>query len=197
MSALHQEPPQMLTAAALTERGWTKTLVDRLLGQPDELKRNPIYRNAAPMRLYHIDRVQQVEASIEFITAKAAAAKRKSAAIYAAQMRQIAVMTLIEMIPLPVKVLPLDKVRRSAIEAYNSRNLESTIGTDTPEHVIRRIMVNFIRHSLAHYDELLASVTGFPGVDAVRQRIRVRTLEAIAKAYPGLASECERQEFAS
>jgi hypothetical protein len=44
-------------------------MVDDLLGDPDALRNNPKYRFAAPMRLYSLGRLVQVEARAEFVEA--------------------------------------------------------------------------------------------------------------------------------
>jgi hypothetical protein len=50
--------PTLPSVPDLRERGWTLTLIVRLLGEPDDLRRNPYYKKAPPMRLYAADRVE-------------------------------------------------------------------------------------------------------------------------------------------
>ena len=45
----------------ISERGWTKGLINELLGEPDVFVDNPHYKSAAPMRLYFLDRVKHIE----------------------------------------------------------------------------------------------------------------------------------------
>lgn len=45
----------------LQKRGWTPKWISTHLGEPDELKTNPHYKRAAPMRLYSAERVEQAE----------------------------------------------------------------------------------------------------------------------------------------
>jgi hypothetical protein len=46
----------MASVAGLCCRGgWTRRLIDTLLGEPDKLARNPHYASAAPMRLYLLE----------------------------------------------------------------------------------------------------------------------------------------------
>ena len=60
-----------------SDRGWTDKLIEQFLGEPDHLKTNPMYKKAAPMRLYLLDRVTACEGSEAFKEARAAADRRK------------------------------------------------------------------------------------------------------------------------
>jgi hypothetical protein len=55
-----------LTLQSILERGWTRSMVDALLGEPDDWRDNPKYRSAAPMRLYLYKRVVEMEATPDF-----------------------------------------------------------------------------------------------------------------------------------
>ena len=50
-----------LTKSRLKDRGWTESLINKFLGEPDLTKDNPMYRCAAPMCLYSLKRIEQVE----------------------------------------------------------------------------------------------------------------------------------------
>ena len=55
---------EMLAFTVVKARpGWTDKAVTLLLGEPDELRRNPRYRGAAPARMYRLKRVFAVEAT--------------------------------------------------------------------------------------------------------------------------------------
>jgi hypothetical protein len=55
-----------LLVSELLRRGWTQGLIERLLGDPDQLERHPHYRSGPKMRLYARARVLQAEASPDF-----------------------------------------------------------------------------------------------------------------------------------
>lgn len=69
-----------LLQSELLERGWTKAMIQRLLGEPDERRPSPHGRQAPPLRLYSVARVQSVESSEDFRQAKAKAAARSARA---------------------------------------------------------------------------------------------------------------------
>jgi hypothetical protein len=61
--------------AQLKAEGWTESLIDRFLGAPDKLKRNPHYSSGAPMQLYDRKRVERMKATDVFQEALGAEAK--------------------------------------------------------------------------------------------------------------------------
>ncbi len=82
-----------------------------------------------------------------------------------------------------------------AIDHYNARSNGNYVGAsrDSDPDFLERIQVNFLRHELTNYDWHLGQLKGYTGVEEARGRVRERVLDAIAEAYPDLASECSRQ----
>lgn len=60
--------PRYASMQALKERGWTATMIDDLLGEPDDYADNPHYKSAAPCKLYDLGRVTKAEATAEYAT---------------------------------------------------------------------------------------------------------------------------------
>ncbi|MYC74488.1 hypothetical protein F4X10_01780 [Candidatus Poribacteria bacterium] len=56
-----REKEKITQTRLISERGWTKGLINELLGEPDVFVDNPHYKSAAPMRLYFLDRVKHIE----------------------------------------------------------------------------------------------------------------------------------------
>ena len=56
-----REKEKITQSRLISERGWTKGLINELLGEPDVFADNPHYKSAAPMRLYFLDRVKHIE----------------------------------------------------------------------------------------------------------------------------------------
>ena len=50
----------------LARRGWTEAAIRRFLGEPDRRVPNPVYRSAAPARLYSMTRVTAAEDTPEW-----------------------------------------------------------------------------------------------------------------------------------
>jgi hypothetical protein len=178
--------------AALRERGWTPSLILRLLGEPDELRRNPYYRKAAPMRLYAADRVEAIEQTPVFLEARQQAARWIEGAKKAAETRRATLMRQIAEMTVSVEALPLPVVRRHALSVFNNRT-EQDPASETSGVFLERVTVNYIRHRLTTYDRHLEAEAGRVSIREAGYAIRKRVYVEIAAVYPALAAECQRQ----
>ena len=66
MIANNQVYTSCYSVRQLLERGWTQTMIQKLLGLPDATKPNPCYSSAPPMKFYIKERVESIEASAAF-----------------------------------------------------------------------------------------------------------------------------------
>jgi hypothetical protein len=192
----------MLTKKSVLERpGWTLTLIDRLLGEPDA--RRKVRGQAHPLCLYDEARVEATEASDAFTKAQEAIARRKASAQKGVATKTAKLLDQVRAMEVTVHAVP--GVQARAIEDYNARQERRAewygYANDTmPANVhsdrdfLERITVNYIRHSLTEYDEHIESVASKTGINAAIEAIRARVYGAIAEAYPWLASECRRQQ---
>ncbi|MBZ9638744.1 hypothetical protein [Streptomyces sp. PSKA30] len=203
-----QEQPQPtrshLSAAGLRARGWTPGMVRQLLGAPDLLRTNPHFHSAPQTRLYSIERVGAAERSEEFRAASAVAARRSAAARAAALRRRREVLARIAAEPIDVPRLAPDRLAALAVEHRNRLDEEraswrwghvpdpATVDSAEPG-ALDRWKVNYLRHRLTRYDEILDELYGRTGRAAAEELLRRRVYAAISKAYPNLAQECERQ----
>jgi hypothetical protein len=80
--------PERLTRTQVRERGWSDEMIDRLMPEPDRFRPNPHSRKSPPMRLYDLDRVVRIEASVEYAAMVAGESKRRTAAKKAAETRR-------------------------------------------------------------------------------------------------------------
>lgn len=194
--------PTLLTQANLKERGWTLGLIKRHLGEPDVLKDNPVYRSAAPLKLYSLARVEAIEPTLDLERRKAGAAQRSAAALKAVQTKRENLLIACRGMHVGVNVLGAEVVLNRAIKSYNSRQDElefergyfggkASLASDPL--FLERIQVNYIRHALTHYDEYLEELAGKVGVSDGVAEIRRKVYKTISKAYPHLADECARQ----
>jgi hypothetical protein len=71
---------EFVIKSKLVEQGWTDALVTKFLPEPDQIKSNPHYRLAAPMKLYLKERVERIEATDQFKEAKEKSSSRKRSA---------------------------------------------------------------------------------------------------------------------
>ena len=71
-----KEEIQYINKSLLKQRGWTESMIKTFLGEPDAEKDNPIYKSAAPMKLYDMKRVLAAESNEGFKERKIRAANR-------------------------------------------------------------------------------------------------------------------------
>lgn len=80
----------------IKKMGWTLGLIQTFLKDPDSTRPNPKYRSAAPVKLFELLRVKQIEATAAFQEALSAAQRRSTAAKRAAAARSEAARAAIE-----------------------------------------------------------------------------------------------------
>lgn len=192
------------TAAELRERGWSPSMIRALLDPPDRRAPNPVFRSAAPTRLYEVERVVLAEETEAFTALRDRAERRSRAALLAAERRRGDTLAALAAIPITVPVLPWDALTRKAVDHRNHRDAERArhrpdhipdpaLVADVDEPTLRRWAVNYLRHELTVYDGALEELSGRVGRAEATRLLRRRTYEAIARAYPRLADECGRQ----
>ncbi|NKX55041.1 hypothetical protein [Arthrobacter mobilis] len=179
------------------DRGWTDTQIGKFLPEPDKLARNPRSRKAAPMKLYALERVLQVEATGEFQQARQASRNRQLAARERALARKKEAVAVAEALPLRINPEPWPVVQQKAIEHFNRRlrRGQSPASLNTVKHRLDRLTVNYLRHQQTSYETELKAFKGVVGVGEAYLVVRNRILDLIAATYPVLADECGRQKF--
>ncbi|MEB4210983.1 hypothetical protein [Mycobacterium sp. 94-17] len=207
MNSAPAENQVTMTMPQLKERGWTQAMVRDLLGDPDQLRPNPRYRSAAPMRLYSADRVTAVEAGEDFTIRVMASKKRSAAAAAAADKRREELLDAVSEITITVPELGEDELARKAIKHRNdvmqfhsSGDLREEFAWADPNKpssveagTLARWKVNYLRHVCTIYDAALEDLYGRVGRDAATDVIRDRVYDVIAASYPALADEARRQ----
>ena len=174
---------KMITKTVLLARsGWSGTLVTRLLGDADQLKK--IKKSSITIKYYELERIQLAEASQEFRVAQSGLAKRKEAS------KIERLLDAIEAMPITVTTLTTTQVVANAIRYYNSRQENRVLDRDdyTPKYAnpdsdslfLERITVNYIRHELSQYDRVLETTAGKTGADRARVAINKRVYALIA-----------------
>jgi hypothetical protein len=187
--------PNLMRMQVLERPGWSRTLLERLLGEPDLRKPQRGQRN--PLALYDLGRVLAAEQSAAFAAAQAALQKRQAAAAKAVETKTEKLLAQVREMRVHVERHSPERVRAAAIHSFNARAWERGRIGDAGEHsdpeFLERITVNFIRHELTCYDEALWETAGRVGCWEARSLIRAQVYAAIAKAYPALARECTQQ----
>jgi len=184
----------MLTQTSVLARpGWSKGVLAQLLGEPDLRKK--VFGRTSLSALYLESRVVAAENSDAHQSLQASLANRKSAAAKAVVTKTNQLLAAVEVMRVDVIVMRLSEVHKLAIASYNAYHEQfgNTASPKSDAAFLNRICVNFIRHELTEYDYALADVAGKIGITKAVDGIRQKVYSAIARAYPGFATECERQ----
>lgn len=95
----------------------------------------------------------------------------------------------------------LREIQAYAVRHYNMRHAKEAgftpITTDVPSAFLDRITVNYLRHVRTTYDARVDYLYGKEGRRLAQSVLRGKILDLIAKTYPELQSECERQRAAT
>lgn len=187
----------------LEARGWTKSLIKKFLPEPHDIK---YFRNGCQYFYWQIT-VGDIEASEEFKRLQEKALRRRAAGIAATEKRKLEYLDYLKnKMPIRVRVVPADQLLVEAIDSYNAHRLyrwerrqydpeyySVPASKNSGEEFLQRIQVNYIRHRLTSYENLLYEQRGKLGKAEALEIIQRRIFHAIIENYPELKLECERQ----
>ncbi|MFA5445678.1 MAG: hypothetical protein WC262_11975 [Bacteroidales bacterium] len=194
--------PGYLTKAGLKARGWTEKAIATFLGDCDQEAKNPVFRSAAPAKLYLTSRVEAAEQSDAYRAFVAGNAGRRTGARKAVTTKRDRLMQDLAGWQIVLRPKPYKTVLDAAIRAYNrfhedlyydrGHNYEPASRESSPEF-LERITVNHLRHRLTNYDTRLEVLFGRVGKQEAYQVLNEKIYAKIAEGYPMLADECARQ----
>lgn len=194
------------TLKTLKERGWTPKAIAAML-PPPELKTNPFYKCAAPMKLWVADVVIQQENTEEFAAIKAEKEKRQLSAQKAVATKTERTKKYLQVYvdeiskAISAKKLPPEKLRARTLRAkrqWYEENGHYDYAYDVEsadEQTIHRWEVNYLRHCVSDYDLMLYDSHNRVGWRECANLFRDVLFDRIAEVYPFLAAECERQKM--
>lgn len=188
--------------AALKARGWTEKTITTFLGNPDREAKNPVFRSAAPVKLYLLSRVKAAERSPEYLAFVAKNAGRRSGAKKAVETKRERLLKELAGWQIALRTKPYGAVVDAAIQSYNEfhedlyydrgHGYEPAARDSSPEF-LQRITVNHLRHNLSNYDARLDALFGKVGKQEAYRLLNAKIYAKIAEEYPLLRDECERQ----
>ena len=193
--------PDCLYRGQLKDRGWTDSLILKILGAPDHISKRS---GGGKIHWFVRDIVEASEVRPEFLVGKAAGEKRsatgKAAALKRAE-QLIASARSWRSPALPAR--SLDNIRRAAVQHYNDRAKEREMerldgftnraSLSDSQAFLDRITVNYLRHEKTAYEQHLYQCQDKPGAEEARSIVRRQAYETIKLAYPDLRDECDRQ----
>lgn len=181
----------------LKERGWTDRMIRQYISiAPVEFR--SAYRSH-PSQCYPKDCILDIEDSDEWRAAMNESLVHKMSGKKAAETRRGQTMQWIADAVGRLQVERDDNVMTKAIAAKNWRNDEigNYMADDAeraPRQVKRRWCVNYIRHELSNYDDVLVDMFGKVGRSEAYRVLFAAVMDRIAVVYPEYAGECARQK---
>lgn len=192
---------ERITLSELKKRGWTRGMIEKYLPAPTEA-RNPIYRNAAPMKLYDLDAVKAYEETEAFADALNKRKNREQGAKNGLQTKQRNTEELAGNLSVALREITIEQARTNAIAEAKNRAKERAENNgecfwwnekQISQETINRWTVNYLRHVCSAYEGNISETKKRIGHEEAYSIIRNKVLEAIGEAYPELREECEQQ----
>lgn len=193
------------TQSDLKDRGWTLSAITKFLGDPDKTKPNPMYRSAAPMKLWDKARVEVVERSAEFTDWKEGSKARRqkasetmTAVMQAKRLETIqafteALRSEVDQSLAWVKTAEdLERLEQQAIEHwYNHQTTRAVEGRgEYPEwpgevdyDTRVRWVENYVRHALTNYDYLIYCSGGRVGRGEAYDAMKILVAAKVRETY--------------
>lgn len=185
---------QYITLSTVKDRGWTETMLKKLSVQPDKFATNPYYKNASQMKLYSLARIKEIENTQQFNELYKKSQMRRESAQKAVNTKTNNLLTYVNSIPLRVEYMPDPELTQAAIDSYNTwqknrpsvqngSNEPFTASESSDSAFLARIRLNFIRHNLTNYDEILEEIRGKTGVKEVYPMLKSMVQTRIKVAW--------------
>ena len=172
------------------DRNWSNSLITKFLPTPDLLTNNP-HNNKQKCKLYLISKVIEIENTNEFEKQYTKIAKRRNIATFIADKKREELLNYVNNIQITIKHFKnKNKLYKAARGHYNNlqqkKRKRNIIHKDVDEAFMKRISVNFLRHTSDEYevelDKLVGKVGRFQAYNLLKQRVN----EMIYDKYPFL-----------
>ena len=179
-----------------SERDWTTGAIKKFLGDPDSTKPNPIFKSAAPMQLYNMNRVINIENNPDFKLWQDKYLERKLNLKSAAKksVKTKTENTIQQTKEIKIK-FPHFNSRKELIEMASDHyenlwqqrgDYDRTVSPTAPHNFIKRITLNYLRHSCTNYDQLVSGIHGCTGIHEAISQLHNRIKQAAINEHPWL-----------
>lgn len=186
-----------ITKSTLKQRGWNDGTIAKYLGASDVTLKNPVFKNAAPMQLYLLGRVEIIEQEpqVKAELAKIAVARsnRQQAARKAVETKAEKLINWVDSLEIEIPIIDLEDLIRQSISHYNwfwqsrsDRPSEKYADFKDSSEFLRRITVNYLRHECTNYEEQLEEIGGKVGIETAYEMLKSKVNNAIYSQYPNL-----------
>jgi len=192
------------TKSDLKTRGWTESMIDKLLGQPEKFGQNS-HKKSTSVYLFLSSRVLEVEGSQEFKEWQKKTAPRRikqsKSMLALSDTKRKQILEYVKNMEIDVPKLHKRQCIREACEHYNYRqyerekyDFEHADPKNSSEDFLKRIAMNYIRHCLTDYEAILREMYGKVGIDSAYAALKSQITEEIYKANPWLNEQWKQDE---
>lgn len=194
---------EFCSKSGLKHRGWTDTATERFLGEHDKEAVNPHYKCAAPMKLYKLSRVEQIEQSQAFLHFKAQSKHRLEASKKALKTKRSNLIEKVAAMEIFIQRKNFEEIIKDAVNSYN--NFKSNCADErgdfdyqpasinSDKAFLTRITVNYLRHRCSPYEQILDRISGKVGKQEAYALLNQKIFQRISEMFPELKEECEKQ----
>lgn len=168
-AAAQPQRERLLSRRQIAARGWTPDVMERFLPLPDRTTANPYNVRGAPVKLYFLSTIFQVESSDPFKQAMTAVAARKAGAQAAVETKR--------------------RKLRETLDALPPPELPALSESELCRRAVLFAALELLLSELKPYREALVEKCRGVDVCAVDEKI----LKLIAAAHPWLFAECRRR----
>jgi hypothetical protein len=168
--------------------GWSQSIVDELLGEPDETaKAFTCARNTylyAPHRVYEIeasDRFKKVMRPFKTVDYAICQSHIQTGSPFEDCLRSMTI---------AVAIFNMDRVKRGAIGHHSASTGERIAFHGHADGVLEEVIVNYARDVLCGVDEDILDIFCAANSISSLRAVRYTKYRAVADAYPALAEKC-------
>jgi len=186
---------KLIAMSTVKGRGWTNGLIKKFYPICYKTVPNPKYKRASPMKLYCLARIKKIEKSVKFIKEMELTKKRKESSKKSIQTKIENLRKYLDLLQVDnIPVVKKNELIKLSCENYNNfRERLDPANSKSDWSFLQRICVNYLRHCMSEYEELLYEMSGKTGFQEGYDVVNKKIFEKISDAYPWLKEECEKQ----
>ena len=193
--------PAYITVSRLkSQYGWTESRIVKHLKTHDHEAPNPHYRSAAPMRLFLLDRLQEITAGNQQLQAELQKTMNRRRDLQSDRVEHTAakrtkLLKEAEQIEPVMYQLPTRSAQALAKMAAQSR-LDFLMEHQWYDYETHFAAVNMIRHEYTNYEWMLEDMPHSQDIETnlqIYHNIKRRVIEMIAREIPELSAACKNQ----
>ena len=198
-----------LCISQIKMRGWTDSIIKKLLGPHDLEKENPIYKYAKPMKLYLEERVLKTEETEEFKVLKEKSKTRSEAGKKVQDKKRQDFFNYIRNLNIHIPEYDYEHLVELACDSYNDfqkfkawrrgdyYSFDEPATSQSDEKFIARICMNYLRHNCTRYDKELEKMFGKTGRAEGHDIIQNRINQEICRIYPEIKKHYPQYDTSS